>query len=94
MYLVCVHCTQGDTGLIAVEVDGRKENPLITALGDNWRRRRHIMTPAFSTHKMRLVRWEVDTDVNEFANHGHGSTLQFCRMHCLLGAVLFGGMSN
>lgn len=66
MYLVCVHCTQGDTGLIAVEVDGRKENPLITALGDNWRRRRHIMTPAFSTHKMRLVRWEVDTDVNEF----------------------------
>ena len=38
-----------------MEVDGRKENPLVTSLGDNWRKRRHIMTPAFSTHKMRQV---------------------------------------
>ena len=48
-------CTQGDTGLVTVEVDGQKENPLVTSLGENWRKRRHTLTPAFSTHKMRLV---------------------------------------
>jgi cytochrome P450 len=42
-----------------VRVDGKGYDPLGAAAGDSWRRRRHFVSPAFSTHKLKQVRKEI-----------------------------------
>jgi cytochrome P450 len=38
-----------------VRVDGKGYDPLGAAAGDSWRRRRHFVSPAFSTHKLKQM---------------------------------------
>ena len=46
---------QVQTDLGAVYFDGRKRKDLFSSKGEEWKQRRHILTPAFSAHKMKLV---------------------------------------
>ena len=46
---------QVQTPLGAVYFDGQKRKDLFSSKGEEWKQRRHILTPAFSAHKMKLV---------------------------------------
>ena len=39
-----------------VKVDGKMYDGVFATSGDDWRKRRHFISPAFSGHKMKLVR--------------------------------------
>ena len=41
--------------MLSVNVDGKMVATLDMASGENWRKRRHKLSPAFSSLKMKLV---------------------------------------
>ena len=43
------------SGLTTVRVDNQLVSGLFSSRSESWRRRRHILTPAFSGRKMKLV---------------------------------------
>ena len=42
-------------GIFVLRIDGKPYATLDLAEGDTWRKRRHMLTPAFSSGKLRLV---------------------------------------
>ena len=46
---------QGQRGLFTAHVDGKVHEFIFSTRDDVWRKRRHVMSPAFSAHKMKLV---------------------------------------
>ena len=47
--------SQKQRGTLLARVDGQLYDPVISAKGDEWKKRRHILTPAFSANKTKLV---------------------------------------
>ena len=41
--------------LLVARIDGNIYNNLLASRGDKWKKRRQILTPAFSANKMRMV---------------------------------------
>ena len=41
--------------LLVARIDGKIYNNLLACKGDKWKKRRQILTPAFSANKMRMV---------------------------------------
>ena len=46
---------QSERGVFTAHVDGKDHEMMFSAHDDVWRKRRHVMSPAFSAHKMKLV---------------------------------------
>ena len=46
---------QKQRGFLFARVDGKIHDFISSAADDEWRKRRRILTPAFSAHKMKLV---------------------------------------
>ena len=46
---------QKQRNILPSTVDGKDYENISTATGDEWKRRRSVLSPAFSTHKMKLV---------------------------------------
>ena len=44
--------------ILPTEVDGKLYENLVSARGEEWRKRRSVLSPAFSGHKMRLVSFQ------------------------------------
>ena len=47
---------QREGSFLIARVDGKIHEFIVNATDDEWRKRRRILTPAFSAHKMKLVR--------------------------------------
>ena len=50
---------QGQRGLFTTHVDGKVHEFIFSTCDDVWRKRRHVMSPAFSAHKMKLVSEDI-----------------------------------
>ena len=46
---------QGSQGFLTAHVDGKTHDVIFSTRDDVWRKRRRILSPAFSAHKMKLV---------------------------------------
>ena len=46
---------QNQRNILRPTVDGKDYENLVTATGGEWKRRRSVLSPAFSAHKMKLV---------------------------------------
>ena len=46
---------QNQRNILLTTVDGKDYDNLVTATGAEWKRRRNVLSPAFSAHKMKLV---------------------------------------
>ena len=60
LYMVCVVALyllplQKQRGILVTHVDGKVYDNVFTSIGDKWKKRRQILTPAFSANKMKLV---------------------------------------
>ena len=62
LYLLCLPYTstielslQGSQGFLTAHVDGKTHDVIFSTRDDVWRKRRRILSPAFSAHKMKLV---------------------------------------
>jgi cytochrome P450 len=49
----------GRRGIFSPKYEGKVHDQLTTAKGEDWRRRRRILSPAFSGLKMRMYRWNL-----------------------------------
>ena len=63
---------QKQRGIIVTRVDGKIYDGVFASNGDEWKRRRHILTPAFSASKMKLVSVHCSTNlrVSHVCNNG------------------------
>ena len=46
---------QKQRGILVTRVDGQLYDGVFATKGDEWKKRRHVLTPAFSANKMKLV---------------------------------------
>ena len=53
--LTYLQCMQREGSFLIARVDGKIHEFIVNATDDEWRKRRRILTPAFSAHKMKLV---------------------------------------
>ena len=53
--LIILFYMQSRRGFLFARVDGKIHDFIVSTKGDVWRKRRRILTPAFSAHKMKLV---------------------------------------
>lgn len=54
---MCVFFFQKHRGIVMVtRVEGKVYDNVLSAKGDKWKKRRSILTPAFSANKMKMVR--------------------------------------
>ena len=51
----CACLLQDQHGILVTHVDGKMYDALFGASSDEWRKRRRLLSPAFSAHKMKLV---------------------------------------
>ena len=61
--LTYLQCMQREGGFLFARVDGKIHEFIVNATDDEWRKRRHILTPAFSAHKMKLVGEVITLDL-------------------------------
>ena len=64
LYMVCVVALyllplQKQRGILVTHVDGKVYDNVFTSIGDKWKKRRHVLTPAFSANKMKLVSFDT-----------------------------------
>lgn len=46
---------QGQRGFLAAQIDGKTHEFIVSTQDNVWKKRRRILSPAFSAHKMKLV---------------------------------------
>ena len=57
---MCVFLFQKHRGIVMVtRVDGKIYDGVFTSKGDEWKKRRSVLTPAFSANKMKMVREQL-----------------------------------
>ena len=55
MFVLLNLLMQSQRGFLTARVEGKTHDFIVTTRDDVWRKRRRILSPAFSAHKMKLV---------------------------------------
>ena len=52
---LCNSLFQNQHGILVTHLDGKMYDGMFATSGDEWRKKRRALTPAFSAHKMKLA---------------------------------------
>ena len=64
-----------NANILSPRVDGKLHSDLFTSRGEEWRKRRHVLSPSFSGHKMKLVSLDYANPQHVGVNTKHEPTL-------------------
>ena len=81
-----VTLTQSQRDILCTKIDGKIYEGLLTTKGEEWKMRRNVLSPAFSSYKMKLVSlvqqpWAIHGNIYQTFNANHsGSTCVLIRV--------------